>query len=568
MTLHIIDPQKIPSPVARAFLASDEADTILKEIREYCGLAESADNFLRALVIDYLAGIIDAEHMTKIIEEQLGIVDINQSVFILSRLFEGIITVCGAETPVALQIPIDYEFVKQIVRDYPLTNRVYQGVFGDIVEDNDAALTTAPVAPLTLLPDTSRNANDDLENSSYEGIEEVPIIDPSHELAAPIALSSIQFAPKTDNLPPQELTQPVVPTEVHETEKEVHEMMVGPIAEVEAHQHIADSVAKVPVLDYQNRAAQVIAKIPNFLNEDTSTQLKLRDMIEKRIRGMIEPYDFRARVYALREQKILSVDQIESIVNNTELAFLAVHTSQNVVLSSGTIPEYSLEQSIADKKKHQEKIISAETILEDTTSVSNSQVTRVMTEESSHSSSINEDKNMSEHDDPSQVFVEHITSQTPITVIPAVMPTPPQDVSQNPSPVPSLSNQPIWTLRKGRDVHPPRPGLIGPIEEIRTMTLVQWRRLGRTPEECAERIKQKIQLLANETYDMRVDGLKAWRQTEMYKQYTEISSEIMHGQKSLPDAIDSWKARTNATHVLTPEEWNTILKLNGQLRFA
>ena len=56
--------------------------------------------------------------------------------------------------------------------------------------------------------------------------------------------------------------------------------------------------------------------------------------------------------------------------------------------------------------------------------------------------------------------------------------------------------------------------LTGPVEELRAITLVDFRRLSRDPSEAAMKIKDKIDLLTGESFEKRSAGIAAWTASE------------------------------------------------------
>jgi hypothetical protein len=108
------------------------------------------------------------------------------------------------------------------------------------------------------------------------------------------------------------------------------------------------------------------------------------------------------------------------------------------------------------------------------------------------------------------------------------------------------------------------PKLVGPIDELRQMTLVDFRRLGKKVELSAEKIKDKIDLLEDESHLKKMEGLKAWRESEVAKIYFEIMRQSINEEKSIDEII----ATRNAGKIpsLTPDEFKAVMKLNEMLR--
>ena len=69
------------------------------------------------------------------------------------------------------------------------------------------------------------------------------------------------------------------------------------------------------------------------------------------------------------------------------------------------------------------------------------------------------------------------------------------------------------------------------VDELRYMDLIGFRRLCKTPEDIVSKVKEKINLLEEENYAKRLDGIKAWRQNSVNKIYLEIGHESINQKK-------------------------------------
>lgn len=108
------------------------------------------------------------------------------------------------------------------------------------------------------------------------------------------------------------------------------------------------------------------------------------------------------------------------------------------------------------------------------------------------------------------------------------------------------------------------PKLLGPIEEIRKMTLADFRRFGKNPETAAEKIKDKIDLLEDESHLKKIEGIRAWRESEPSRIYFEIMRQCFNDGKSIDEII----ATRNAGKIpsLTPDEFKAVMKLSEMTR--
>ena len=109
------------------------------------------------------------------------------------------------------------------------------------------------------------------------------------------------------------------------------------------------------------------------------------------------------------------------------------------------------------------------------------------------------------------------------------------------------------------------PKSMGPVDELKYMDMVSFRRLCKTPEDIINKIKEKINLLEEESYAKRLDGIKAWRQNPINKVYLEIGHESINEKKPINAIIEERKAADK--DYLSNQEFEAITDLNKSLRF-
>lgn len=107
--------------------------------------------------------------------------------------------------------------------------------------------------------------------------------------------------------------------------------------------------------------------------------------------------------------------------------------------------------------------------------------------------------------------------------------------------------------------------LVGPIEELKNFTLNEFRKLGNTSEESAQKIEEKINILAKDSLLKKAEGIKAWQSAEINKLYLEIGKVSLEKNISIVQAID--ERIKNNLPTLTVDEFKTITDLNKRLRF-
>lgn len=109
------------------------------------------------------------------------------------------------------------------------------------------------------------------------------------------------------------------------------------------------------------------------------------------------------------------------------------------------------------------------------------------------------------------------------------------------------------------------PRVMGPIEELRFLDLVNFRRLAPSPEEAAAKIFTKIKLLEKNGYDRMTAGIDAWRQNEVSRLYLIMCRESAFKAKPLSEIIEYLKSQ--GQDYLTQEEIDAIMALNAKLLF-
>lgn len=122
----------------------------------------------------------------------------------------------------------------------------------------------------------------------------------------------------------------------------------------------------------------------------------------------------------------------------------------------------------------------------------------------------------------------------------------------------------LETRAKIVDIRTPKK-LLGPVEEIKSTSLEDFRRLGSTADEAIKKIKEKVDLLEEESFTRKAEGIQAWRQSEIYQLYLDIGNESMNKGESIEEVIRS--RTTEGRSCLTSEEFRAVGELNKRLRF-
>lgn len=136
---------------------------------------------------------------------------------------------------------------------------------------------------------------------------------------------------------------------------------------------------------------------------------------------------------------------------------------------------------------------------------------------------------------------------------PAVQPVNPQPVRKS-----VLTNN----LEQMSDVSA-GPRLYSPTDELRTMDLENLHRLGPDIDKQLATIKEKIEILKEESWRRGLEGINAWRSSVVYELYYDIGVESIMSGKSVADIIVDRQIQNRPT--LTPGEFDAILKFNKTL---
>lgn len=109
------------------------------------------------------------------------------------------------------------------------------------------------------------------------------------------------------------------------------------------------------------------------------------------------------------------------------------------------------------------------------------------------------------------------------------------------------------------------PKLIGPVEELRTLRLVDFRRLSKDPREACLKIRDKVDLLAERSFAEKDRGVKAWQDSEVNRLYLDLLRASLEGTP-VPDVIA--KREFDGDPTLSKPEFDAVMELNRKLRFG
>ncbi|NTU98531.1 hypothetical protein HGA64_00780 [Candidatus Falkowbacteria bacterium] len=126
-----------------------------------------------------------------------------------------------------------------------------------------------------------------------------------------------------------------------------------------------------------------------------------------------------------------------------------------------------------------------------------------------------------------------------------------------------FSKPSIGNKTRMQDVKAPRT--MGPIDELRYLDAISFRRLSRVADEATAKIKEKLKLLEKEQYSKRLLGIKAWRQSPLNQLYLNMTQAALSQRISIDQLISQkFEAKEDC---LNQAEFEAIMKLNQDLRF-
>lgn len=109
------------------------------------------------------------------------------------------------------------------------------------------------------------------------------------------------------------------------------------------------------------------------------------------------------------------------------------------------------------------------------------------------------------------------------------------------------------------------PRIMSPLDELKYLNLINFRRLGLDEKKIIEKIKEKINLLEGESYAKRLGGIKAWRSSFVNKIYLDMGRDSISNNKPINVIIEERKKKNK--DFLTVLEFEAISDLNKSLRF-
>lgn len=107
--------------------------------------------------------------------------------------------------------------------------------------------------------------------------------------------------------------------------------------------------------------------------------------------------------------------------------------------------------------------------------------------------------------------------------------------------------------------------LVGPIDELKNITVREWRTFGSDIKTRVDKIRDKIDIIAEDSVSERVKAIKAWKSSPLYRLYLNIGAMSMEQGNTLDQVLSGMVGQKKET--LTKEEFDAIADLNRTLAF-
>lgn len=110
-----------------------------------------------------------------------------------------------------------------------------------------------------------------------------------------------------------------------------------------------------------------------------------------------------------------------------------------------------------------------------------------------------------------------------------------------------------------------KPHLVGPVEELGTMSPADFRRLSSDAKEAARKVQDVLHALETTSFEDRIRGVQAWRQSPVNMLYTLMTSEALNNGVALAEVAT--RRRSKGDESLTPAELAAVADINAAIRF-
>lgn len=118
-------------------------------------------------------------------------------------------------------------------------------------------------------------------------------------------------------------------------------------------------------------------------------------------------------------------------------------------------------------------------------------------------------------------------------------------------------------VRNMQDMHAPivESASMGPVEEMKQFTLVDFRRLSNDPARAVEKFAEKLQGWKEESYLLYMEAREAWFESPLYKEFQDMMISALNEKQSLQEYMRE-HGQKDQIHL---KEFNAMVELSGQL---
>ncbi|MDD5438020.1 MAG: hypothetical protein PHC70_02645 [Patescibacteria group bacterium] len=109
------------------------------------------------------------------------------------------------------------------------------------------------------------------------------------------------------------------------------------------------------------------------------------------------------------------------------------------------------------------------------------------------------------------------------------------------------------------------PKLSGLADEVGGMTLQSFRRLAKTPQEAAAKMKQRFDTLGEEGFEQKTTAIKAWQRSPLMKMYLDLVTQSFKAGKPIVEIAE--ERRKAGEDTLTRDEVEVLIDLNNNLHY-
>ncbi len=102
---------------------------------------------------------------------------------------------------------------------------------------------------------------------------------------------------------------------------------------------------------------------------------------------------------------------------------------------------------------------------------------------------------------------------------------------------------------------------MGPVDELRAMTLMDFRRLAERTPDAAQKLRQKFTVLQDESFLLFLDARRAWHESPLFRSYAGKVRTALKERKTIPTVL----AGDGRDDTLTEEEFFALLALEREL---